>query len=1229
VIDGRQVDEIHKPVVFDGGTAPPFFVYDSSVQRTEHLLGQPPYLDVTTSFGMHPSGSPLSITSSSTDNYVDSVVLAYGAEDTVNWHIGRVTRRTETSKVPAGTSETRTTSFEYEPDGGRLWATVTEPDDYTGAPSASDPSLKLRTELLREPDAGLGTGQVTSIRQVPGDDAGIRITSITYDRLDAIFPAVVVNPASMQTDYSWDRARGLQLGETDPNNISIKRDYDPRGRLRSETVVDSTGTLTGQERHRHYLASTDGGTLITEVSFDAGVKTRADIFGRTIQRETIGFDGGTVLEDFAYDARGFLVSETAPHAAASAGPLVQYVYDNSGRLGTTTWPDGTTSKVTYSGLVASFTNQKGALEGTLTKNQLGDVVNSTERLAGFSLTTSFTIKPFHAVSSIQYPGTTEKPNVSITRDLDLRGRLRGSDDPDSKATSARYNSFGELVSVTRPDGSTSYVRDPLGRAKKIIRSVDGTTTLAWDTVTNGIGQLGSATGTTGIVTSYTYDGVGRRASVKRTLPATALFAAASYTFDVQYEKGRLKHVTYPSVPNGTTRFAVTYGYTPEGRLKTISEDDSLTAPLWTASSMDERENVTNATFGSAYGTILRRFDVMNQLRFIESTGPTSNPVKLQKLAYEYDVVGELTWRHDLVARTSEEFVHDDLHRISSWRVDQNCLSSFNVTWGYDDSGNMRIRAGSLGIVTYRYEGAGAHALTSSSAGDVFSYDSSGNQTSGPGYSIPATNQWGLPKQLRAGTLIWAYEYEASGRRVRKSRDAQNAVVDIDGLYQQIISNGAVEHRFVVPAPDGTIVQVPWSSASGTVSRLDPLFLLAERLGSVETIASKTGQVLARRKYDPFGIPLAPEDLRAPRDPSAISAFGFTAQTFDPESRLHDFGGRIYDPRFGRFLSPDPHVPQPLSSQSYGRYAYARNAPTRRTDPTGRCDDDGLCIEGSTDAPYTPIGGPPIPPLQGPPTNLYPCPGCYPVWFDTTPNRQAPSVPARTDSTGTRGGPYTINDVRQSVGREPTVGDVFTGDKARTRSILDSDHELTENASLACFPNNCTFEFEDAVREANSEINQRMVRELLPMLLGNLSLTPATGVTRALLAPKPYNVWALDPMTRGRIIHRALGESLPDGFKTIDRFSDGLALSIKSLDLNAKTYQNVLNLKDKLWRYIDSVASFTGAQKSGVRITAEDIRGRALQVVVPPGATRAQQQVLQEAVEYGRSVGVEVTIVPFR
>src|SRR5262249_39614311 len=163
--------------------------------------------------------------------------------------------------------------------------------------------------------------------------------------------------------------------------------------------------------------SPDGGALITEVSFDAGVKSRVDIFGRTMQTETVGFDGGSVFEDFTYDARGLLVSETVAHAGTS-GPLVQYEYDPSGRPTKTTWPDGTTSKTSYTGLVASFTNQKGALEATTTKNQMGDVVSSTELLSGASLTTTFTVRPFHEVSSIQYPGTTEKPNVSVTRDVD-------------------------------------------------------------------------------------------------------------------------------------------------------------------------------------------------------------------------------------------------------------------------------------------------------------------------------------------------------------------------------------------------------------------------------------------------------------------------------------------------------------------------------------------------------------------------------------------------------------------------------------------------------------------------------------------------------------------------------------------------------------------------------------------------------------------------------------------
>ena len=45
-------------------------------------------------------------------------------------------------------------------------------------------------------------------------------------------------------------------------------------------------------------------------------------------------------------------------------------------------------------------------------------------------------------------------------------------------------------------------------------------------------------------------------------------------------------------------------------------------------------------------------------------------------------------------------------------------------------------------------------------------------------------------------------------------------------------------------------------------------------------------------------------------------------------------GRIYDPRFGRFLNADPIVQAPDYSQSYNRYSYVFNSPLSFTDPSG-------------------------------------------------------------------------------------------------------------------------------------------------------------------------------------------------------------------------------------------------------------------------------------------------------
>jgi hypothetical protein len=52
-------------------------------------------------------------------------------------------------------------------------------------------------------------------------------------------------------------------------------------------------------------------------------------------------------------------------------------------------------------------------------------------------------------------------------------------------------------------------------------------------------------------------------------------------------------------------------------------------------------------------------------------------------------------------------------------------------------------------------------------------------------------------------------------------------------------------------------------------------------------------------------------------------------------------GRVYDPVIGRFLSPDPFVQAPYSSQSYNRYSYVWNNPLSMVDPSGYA---GLSID---------------------------------------------------------------------------------------------------------------------------------------------------------------------------------------------------------------------------------------------------------------------------------------------
>ena len=127
-------------------------------------------------------------------------------------------------------------------------------------------------------------------------------------------------------------------------------------------------------------------------------------------------------------------------------------------------------------------------------------------------------------------------------------------------------------------------------------------------------------------------------------------------------------------------------------------------------------------------------------------------------------------------------------------------------------------------------------------------------------------------------------------------------------------------------------------------------------------------------------------------------------------------------------------------------------------------------------------------------------------------------------------------------------------------------------------------------------------------------------------PSGGSAWDKPPVVRGFEIEEALGGNLPKGFPTIDKWENGIATSIKSVDLRAKSYTDPCKLRCLLDGYVDDVAGFTGGKRGDVNIRPGEIIGRQLEVAVPPDAATADQAAaINAAAERAREMGVRLVV----
>jgi hypothetical protein len=164
---------------------------------------------------------------------------------------------------------------------------------------------------------------------------------------------------------------------------------------------------------------------------------------------------------------------------------------------------------------------------------------------------------------------------------------------------------------------------------------------------------------------------------------------------------------------------------------------------------------------------------------------------------------------------------------------------------------------------------------------------------------------------------------------------------------------------------------------------------------------------------------------------------------------------------------------------------------------------------------------------------------------------------------------------------------------------------------------------------NSALESLMGPDYSPTQADIDDLSEALRQAQERVGEPPATEWELGWGARGVALERerlAGQRTLPFNAPTIDDFSHDVALSIKSIDLNAPWYGNPLNLSRQIDRYVDKLWAFEGMDWDDIRIDEEQIRGRVLDIVAPRNSgTPAQRRAIAASIERAGRLGVRIFV----
>jgi len=726
-------------------------------------------------------------------------------------------------------------------------------------------------------------------------------------------PTSKTDPNGNTTSYTYD-GNGNMLSVTKPDGAVTRYTYDSAGNMTSTTDPLGKTTTYTHNNLGQVLTTTDANNRTTTNSYDTN--------GNLLQ--TIDPKGAKTV--YTYDSKGNLLTRTDPlgsittytydsannlvTAKDTSGGITSFTYDINGNLLTQKDPSGNITTYTYDAMnrPTTITDPLGNIT-QYTHDKNGNRVTVTDA-NGMVTTTVYNYKnqPL-TIKDAQGNITTMAYSGSGCGSCGGGGadKLVSVTDASSNTTSYEYDLTGKLVRETDPRGNTtSYSYNSNGTMASRTDGNGHTTNYIY----NAAGRLLSRTYSDGTSDTFTYDAAGNlitasNATISYTLGYDAnnrltsttdnLGRTISYTLDANGNRTKM------TAPDGRI---TTYAYDAKNRLTQLTDNGN--AYVFTYDALDRRTKLLNPN--GTYTT----YSYDTDSRITALVTQTSAGAIINSISHDYDKTANRTTNVEPAGTTA--YNYDPVYRLLKSSLGTTTKELFT----YDATGNRT--SGPQASTTYTIDQGNQLAA---SPNVTFAYDNNGNITgkttlSGT-YSYIYDDENRLTEVRFNGTAIATYKYDPFGRRIEKNvaspATTYKYLYDSANILYEYDASNAIKTRYThnLATDDPLAIE-----AYGTLYTYHK-----DTLGSVRAITDSTQATINTYRYDSFGNTTQAGTLLQP--------YAYTGREWDWETGLYYYRARYYDSRIGRFIQKDPIS---FAGGDVNLYGYVQNNPMNLADPTG-------------------------------------------------------------------------------------------------------------------------------------------------------------------------------------------------------------------------------------------------------------------------------------------------------